>query len=237
MKTIIAFTGLKTSGKDTAAQILIDKYGYEKVCFADGLRRVIALALGEDVSYFTDTDTKEQIDQRIGKSRRYWLQIAGTEWFRSLYPNIWVDYWVREIEKHGDFIVCTDMRFLNELCTIHNSAYNTQTIRVVRPGLIHTDLHKSESHILDLNVDHEVSNSGSIDELHEKVMSCLPIDFGLIERVGTTTHGNNVFVKKNSAGGYAYSTLTGGGAVIYDTAITSREEIQIALDHQNKNNT
>lgn len=40
---IIAFTGYAGSGKDTAAQVLIDKYGFEKKCFADAVREAMEI--------------------------------------------------------------------------------------------------------------------------------------------------------------------------------------------------
>jgi dephospho-CoA kinase len=174
---IVAFSGKKFSGKDTAAQILIDKYGYTKVAFADGLRRVMELALGEKSDYFTDPAKKEEIDPRTGKTRRYWLQKAGTDWFRNEYESIWIDWWTREIRRQGlNKVVVTDLRFPNELEAIRWIGSPSKVFRIHKPNSHSVDTHSSESFADQLDVDHIVVNSGTIEQLHGEIINCLCLD-------------------------------------------------------------
>jgi dephospho-CoA kinase len=175
--SIVAFTGKKFSGKDTAAQVLIDKYGYTKVSFADGLRKVMELALGEKSDYFTDPTKKEEIDSRTGKTRRFWLQKAGTDWFRNEYENIWIDWWKKDIQNKGlRKVVVTDLRFPNELEAIHLICPSARIFRIYNPRINSSDNHVSEAFVDKLYVDHVVVNSGTIQQLHREILDGLNLD-------------------------------------------------------------
>ena len=43
MKKIIAICGAKRSGKDLLAKHIINKYGYEKISFAEPLKEIVKL--------------------------------------------------------------------------------------------------------------------------------------------------------------------------------------------------
>lgn len=57
---IVAFGGKKRAGKGTMADVLVNKFNYTKVSFADGLRNLAANVFGIDVKNFTDDNLKEQ---------------------------------------------------------------------------------------------------------------------------------------------------------------------------------
>jgi hypothetical protein len=168
---IIALCGGKGHGKGTAADVLIRKYGFRQIEFADGLRKTVATALRCDPSWFTDPATKEEIDPRTGKARRFWLQWIGTEGFRSLYENTWVDWWSGEIGDCGTpAIVTTDLRFPNELEAVRRLGHNALVIRVSNPRLpVPTDTHESERHFGSFDVDYDLVNDRSIRELQYEV--------------------------------------------------------------------
>lgn len=53
---------------------------------------------------------------------------------------------------------------------------------------------------------------------------------GRLVEVGETSRGYRIYREPNEAGGHRYwSDAIGGGAVIYDTSIASREELELAL--------
>lgn len=168
---VVAFTGQKFHGKDTAAKILINNYGFKQVAFADGLRKTVATALRVNPSYFTDPATKEEVDPRTGKPRRYWLQWIGTQGFRALWNNIWI-WWAMEeiVSLNVDRVVITDLRFHNELSELRANFEKVVAIRIIDPRRPASgDLHESEIEIPDLEVDMEIANHSSIAHLHAKV--------------------------------------------------------------------
>lgn len=168
--TIIGFCGAKGHGKDTAAQVLIDKYDFVKVSFADRLRKTVATALGCNESYFLDPERKEEIDPRTGKSRRYWLQWIGTEGFRHLWDDVWIEAWKQDVRNaNHDRILVTDLRFPNEFTAI-SGMKNAMTIRVENPRKpVNNDAHASELHYRDFDVDYVINNAFSIEALHNHV--------------------------------------------------------------------
>lgn len=163
---VIGFCGAKGHGKDTAAQVLIDKLGFTKVSFADGLRKTVCTALRCNEKYFLDPDKKEEIDPRTGKSRRYWLQWIGTEGFRALWGDVWVEWWRQEILSKGyERVVTTDVRFPNEIAVLQQFP-RARMIRVSNPSKpINNDAHASELHYKSFKVDFDILNNGTIDQL------------------------------------------------------------------------
>lgn len=57
---IIAISGWKRSGKDTAAEYLIDVYGYKKLAFADALRSMVSEEYGIPLEQLEQQQYKEQ---------------------------------------------------------------------------------------------------------------------------------------------------------------------------------
>jgi hypothetical protein len=176
---IVGICGAKFAGKDTSARKLIDEMGFTQVNFADGLRKTMCVALREKDNYFTDPATKEEIDPRSGKSRRYWLQIAGTEWYRSLYDSIWVDWLMAEItDRNLKRVVITDLRFPNELKAIRDKkdTFDSYVIRITNPSLGEpTDSHASESHYKNFDVDFNLFNIGSVENLQEMTKTLVTV--------------------------------------------------------------
>jgi len=56
---IISVSGLKNSGKDTFADVLVDRHGFKKISLADPLRELCSKIFGIDMKYFLDRDKKD----------------------------------------------------------------------------------------------------------------------------------------------------------------------------------
>jgi len=56
---IVALSGWKGSGKDTAASILVEKYGFRRIAFADVLKDMVADQYGIDRTSLDDPKRKE----------------------------------------------------------------------------------------------------------------------------------------------------------------------------------
>ena len=152
------------------------------------------------IPYLESKDKSKVYDKYLIKlTPRLLLQLLGTECGRNIiHPNIWVnslfaDYsgiWTTEKGKHDPIQeypnwIITDMRFPNELEAIKQR--NGVTIRVNRPceecGVLEghkmvahknkPSIHESETALDSVEFDFTINNSGSIEDLIEKVKTIL----------------------------------------------------------------
>ena len=182
---IIGFHGVKGSGKDTAAQYLIDNHGFQKIAFADKLKEAVANLFNvpiEKVDEWKEDREYEipltEVNLDIGGTVEYtyswreFLQRFGTEMGRNTFgKDFWVNQWEDSLYKLSDFpdelnIVVTDVRFQNECHTLHR--LDGIVFRIVRPGY-GSDGHASEMRLPDIIMNGEIENSGTIEELHKDV--------------------------------------------------------------------
>jgi hypothetical protein len=125
---IISISGFIGSGKDTAAEYLINNHNFTKLSFAGSLKDAVAVVFGWDrVLLEGETQEsrqwREQIDPwwaaRLNMPHltpRWVLQYWGTEVCRQgFHPDIWVASLENKILKCEGSIVITDARFANEL--------------------------------------------------------------------------------------------------------------------------
>lgn len=173
---IIGITGLKGSGKDTAALALVAYKGYHLVKFADGLKIMMRALLKyagikpELVEEAIEGEHKETLMQVLDwRSPRYAMQTLGTEWGRNLISE---NLWVRICEtrcRQFDDVVISDVRFPNEVKMIQYQG--GKIIRISRPNFVNNDTHPSESLFLSLPSDYEIINDGSIEDLQDQILN------------------------------------------------------------------
>jgi len=164
---------------------------YQIKKWAGPLRKVAAILLGMDEQYLYTTEFKESIlpecwdknilnkgegpDTKAKMTGREFLQKLGTNAMRDgLHTNSWVNALIAEYkppkmsEYNPSKWIISDTRFPNELEAVRDR--NGITIKVVRPSLVSTDTHPSETsldHITDW--DYVIINDSSIEDLIEKV--------------------------------------------------------------------
>lgn len=148
-RLLIAFTGYKGSGKDTAAEVLTDLHDYRKVAFADPIRMIARDIFGFTDHEMSDRVLKEQVvDRWPYEAPRTVLKTVGTEMFREHYPDVWIkcaERTIDEVEDSGHGVVVTDLRFANEETFVRNRG--GIIVRVHRIGVEQTDPHPSEAYI------------------------------------------------------------------------------------------
>jgi hypothetical protein len=176
---VVGFCGKKFNGKDTAAKALIDRYGFVKVSFADGLKQCVSVALRVPVEQLEDPKFKETIHEPSGRTYRWWLQQAGTEWFRSGWDAIWIAWWAAEIKAKGyTRVVTTDLRFPNEWVALRQQP-NNMLFRVHNPRIPESgDTHASEAYAETFVVDHDINNSSTIDSLQLQIIAAVDARYG-----------------------------------------------------------
>lgn len=123
MTTIIGLMGPAGSGKSSAAQFLVDRYGARRYSFADPLKDMVkrAFDLSEAQVRGTQAD-KEAVDPRYGVSARWLLQRVGTEGCRAVFG---ADFWTRMLlervtREAPEVAVVEDVRFTNEAAAIRS---------------------------------------------------------------------------------------------------------------------
>jgi len=182
-KMIFGITGRKGHGKDTISDILVKKYDFEKLSFADPLKRAVKeiFNLSDQQLYGYE---KEFIDKYWKVTPREILQFVGTELFRNqlknLIPdveeNIWVKVLENKIKNVRGNIVISDVRFPNEVDMIKK--LNGKIIKIIRPNLENNTLsnHISENLDTDYDYDYIIINDKGIDDLYEEIGKIIVMD-------------------------------------------------------------
>lgn len=140
---IIGFVGFIGSGKDTAADYLVNFYGFRRDSFANTLKDAVAAVFGWDRTLLEGRtaqarEWREQVDpwwsERLHMPKltpRWVLQYWGTEVCRTAFhDDIWIASLENKMRKTTDNIVISDVRFPNEIRAIHNAG--GQVVRVCR---------------------------------------------------------------------------------------------------------
>jgi len=160
----IAFTGLATSGKSTAAQHLALKHGHARLSFAFPIRKML-MELGLTMDDLT-LHKEEPHPILGGKTPRWAMQSLGTQWGRDLLtPELWVNaarHRVKMFQDIGATPVFDDCRFDNEARMIRE--LGGLVIEITRPGLIR-GTHESERGVSCDLVNFTISNDGSAERL------------------------------------------------------------------------
>lgn len=131
---IIGFVGFIGSGKDTAADYLVNFHGFRRDSFANTLKDAVANVFGWDRTLLEGRtaearEWREQVDiwwaNRLDMPHltpRWILQYWGTDVCRkAFHDDIWIASVENKMRKTGDNIVISDVRFPNEIAAIHNA--------------------------------------------------------------------------------------------------------------------
>lgn len=174
MTRIVAFTGKRGDGKDTAA-LALKNIGWTHINFADALREVVKIVYGISYEEMGDAVLKEKVlDRYPFKSPREILTLIGTQGFRDLIAqDTWVEAFTREAQLR-EYVVCSDLRFLNEEKKLKE--LGGTIIRVVNPRRKHTDAtsqHRSETEMDSIVPHHTILNDADIPSLHAKVLAVI----------------------------------------------------------------
>ena len=164
---VIGLTGYAQSGKDTLASILVEKYGYSRVAFADKIRDFLyginPLVACSPTGYLRDLVNLVGWDKAKQEPQvRRLLQDLGISARELIDENIWVTTALRHVGK-DERVVVTDVRFENEAMMI--KLMGGQLWRVRRPGVEAVNSHVSETQLDGYKVDQIFVNSGSIQDL------------------------------------------------------------------------
>jgi hypothetical protein len=183
---LIGLCGAAGAGKDSVANVLVDKFGFKRYAFADAVRDA-ALAIDP----FVDTITWEHMNpEKSGKQpvrlasvvdRLGWdiakreipevrrlLQVIGTEVGRQI---LGVDCWVNIVARkwyldgYPDAVI-TDCRFQNEEEWID---LNGTIVRINRQNNPLSIGKSHASELYEVKATHIIENNGTLEDLEFKV--------------------------------------------------------------------
>lgn len=181
---IIALSGYARSGKDEAAKVLIEEFGFKRVAFADKLREVLyqlnPLVAPTKERFFVRPKNPVTLQEVIdsygwdgyketdhGPEIRRLLQRLGTEAGRqTLWDSIWID---AALTGHPDDarLVITDARFPNEATAVIERG--GEVWRIKRRGIAPANAHPSETSLDDWCFDAIIENNTSLEAFKRNV--------------------------------------------------------------------
>lgn len=174
---VVALCGARRTGKDTIANYLVFKYGYEHIKITSPLKDICKVLFR-----FTDeqleTDLKEVVDTRWGVSPRQVMQFVGTDMFQykiqELLPQVGRHFWINSLVEAiqgqpGKRFVISDLRFHHEIGGL--SLFMPFIIKVISDRIQQnkTDSHVSECEQKEIKEDILVTNNNKIEDLYKKI--------------------------------------------------------------------
>ena len=171
---LIGFAGKMETGKTTAAEFLIDRYGFEKMSFATPLKKAVADLFEWNLEDLNDYGFKETVDPYWEVSPREVLQKFGTEFIREMInPDFWAmkleSRLVNRISKYN--IVIDDIRFEEEADVIHDHGGIVILLERKDPQNSSIPIFRTHiSEIIDFEWDYEIQNRGDdLSSLYTKI--------------------------------------------------------------------
>ena len=200
---LIAFAGKAGSGKDVAGDLICWEHQAVKVSLADPMKRICRDVYGfsDEQLWGASEHRSEPVERLNGLTARHALQQLGTNWGRGCYENTWVDILIRthlmiqegthDYSAHsglykaacdvmtrdrlkGRHVVCTDVRFPNEVEAINRAG--GKVIHIIRPEQRNLQgaagLHASEVSLDGIPEDQfacTIRNDGTLDAFRHMV--------------------------------------------------------------------
>jgi len=166
---IVGFGHLARAGKDTAAEMLAEEFGYQRFAFADNVR-ACAYEIDPAVAQLVDDLGWESAKENCPVVR-ITLDRIGIGLRTVLGESIWVDAVFNAINP-GRPTVISDVRLPNEANRIF--ADGGVVFRIDRPGIVPANNLTSETALADWGGWTEViPNDGSLDDLRERVLDAV----------------------------------------------------------------
>lgn len=174
--TLIGIAGPAQSGKSTLAgefRRLVEFRGqkYAEQPFAGPLKRMLA-SVGVDVSDLSKNTPVAFLDGRI--TPRIMMQTLGTEWGRSLLPDLWLRVWQHELDDSAHTVCVPDVRFDNEAELIRGlGGIIVHVVRKPTADMLAVPAHVSEAGIKRQKGDIIFRNDRGIEKVAQLAASIL----------------------------------------------------------------
>lgn len=172
---VVGISGFARSGKDTVGEYLVERYGYQRIAFADKVREV---AQAFDFSIFLDGIGEISMsdiysDETLANLRkseevRANLVFVAQTLRDVIGQNIWAEPVIQQIRRRPyQRFVITDVRQENEANLLRHN-FDTTIISVRRPGVIGAEPIEAST-IPGIVCDYTIDNNGSQEKLHKAI--------------------------------------------------------------------
>ncbi len=143
-------------------------------------RRLVELTSYEEAAILGAWDTLS-----VKEVYRFLMQYVGTEVCRTRDPEIWINLlslYISKNKKNHKQIIIDDVRFPNEADFVQKFKPSV-LIKIQRPTVSNNSIHTSETELHNINCDHIILNTGSIEELLAQLRSVIGKHHGLFTKV------------------------------------------------------
>jgi hypothetical protein len=176
---IIGLSGYARSGKDTVANILVEKHGYKRIAFADPIRKLLyemdplvpQVYKDSIINYrlqdLVDSYGWDKVKVDYPEVRRL-LQELGVGARKLFGDTFWINEALFDVAPQ-DKVVVSDVRFENEAKWIQD--FKGQIWRIKRVGNVAVNEHVSESQLDGYPVDQIFVNNGTIEDLEVLILT------------------------------------------------------------------
>lgn len=163
-------------GKSTIAEYLHNKYGFQRLAFAEPIKKMCAELLkaygihpNKIYFYLWTAEGKRTIIPELGVTGRYLQRTLGTEWGRNLVKRtLWTDAVASVIKKSTRCTVTDDLRFLDEVPVFDPVGhYRIKVFRDDAPPL--EGNHESDKELPDELFHCIIYNNSTISDLYARV--------------------------------------------------------------------
>ncbi|MFN4278313.1 MAG: hypothetical protein ACK4FJ_18625 [Ferrovibrio sp.] len=177
---IALYSSIPQRGKGETAKILIGRYGYRAVSFAEPLRRMtvgflMGCGIPEPKAWDYATNRKEEVIPEVGYSVRYLMQTLGTEWGRNVVnQDLWLNLALSRIAGLtglGERVVIDDMRFPNEYARL--AGIGATMWRIERDAPYDGPAHVSNGLLDGADFNRVILNNGTLEDLRGAVRGAL----------------------------------------------------------------
>lgn len=165
----IALCGKIRSGKDTVADVLQDRYGFERFKFSQGIWDVLETAW--NIKDEPNTEKPRKMLQDVGQK------------LREVDEMVWINYTLHQVAEIDGIrdVVITDLRQPNEYKALKDTGFyivriNADTDERIARAKAQGDIfeaqdlfHETESHVDGFEVDFEINNDGTFQELNQQI--------------------------------------------------------------------
>lgn len=174
---IIGIAGPKRSGKSTVGKQLVWSIANAALIgFADEFKRILATSFDISLSALNGSEAEKEnpAGTIFGKSGRKIMQLTGTEWGRSIHPEIWIHALCVYVEKHFEqcsYVIIPDVRFENEVEFIRKHGV---LIHIMGRSFFSGE-HASEKGVTqNPSKDIFINNWGTLEELERTIKTLTP---------------------------------------------------------------
>ena len=151
--TLIGLAGPKGVGKTTYAKTILKGKVFS---LASPIKAMLSTIVPKSYLYEDKESPIPGWPEHI--TGRFLLQNVGTECFRKMWPDIWVNYLMEQVENETGLCVVDDVRFENEAEFIRSKG--GEIWRLHRKGVSSQDSHISEAGLPNELVNREIHLDG-----------------------------------------------------------------------------